>query len=254
MSHEIRTPLNAIIGFTDILSESITSPADKNYLHAIQTSSKSLLTLINDILDLSKVEAGKLDLDYTPVNPRAVFREMSEIFSQKIKKKQLEFILDLSPELPEAFKLDETRLRQILLNLVGNAVKFTESGHVKLNASCTYPKPDRKTANLMIAVEDTGIGIPEDQQNTIFGAFSQQLGQNREKYGGTGLGLAITKRLVEAMNGKISVASMPDKGSVFVIEFFNLEVASTYEQTEKESPAKPGSLKFKPATPPDRGR
>ncbi len=248
MSHEIRTPLNAIIGFTDILSESVTNPTERNYLHSIQASSKSLLTLINDILDLSKVEAGKLDFEYTPINPRTVFREMKEIFSQKVKKKNIEFILDISPELPQAFILDETRIRQILLNLVGNAVKFTESGHVKLIASCTFPDSNRETANLMISVEDSGIGIPEDQLNSIFGAFSQQLGQDREKYGGTGLGLAITQRLVEAMNGKISVASTLGKGSVFTFELYNVKVIKKLDKTDDRKLGKPGKLQFEPAT------
>lgn len=227
MSHEIRTPMNAILGFTDLLIPLVTDSKQKNYLESIRSSGKNLLTLINDILDLSKIEAGRLDLQYESVNPHSIFNEIKEIFSLKISEKNLEFIIDIAPDIPNALLLDEVRLRQILFNLIGNAVKFTKKGYIKLSAKKDYTEKDRSRLDLIIAVEDSGIGIPSGSQEIVFDAFRQQDGQSTKKFGGTGLGLSITKRLVEMMGGSISVKSQVDKGTVFEIIFQQVSVAAT---------------------------
>ncbi len=215
MSHEIRTPMNAILGFTELLDSKIKDEQQKQYLAAIISSGKILLGLINDILDLSKIEAGKLDLHYQMVNPRSVFNEIKQIFSQKAREKGLDFYMELDPSIPDGLLLDELRLRQIYLNLVGNAVKFTESGYIRLCLKKHLANKDGNLLNLIFSVEDTGIGMPETQKELIFDAFTQQAGQSSAKYGGTGLGLTITRRLVEMMGGEISVESVPGKGSTF---------------------------------------
>jgi CheY-like chemotaxis protein len=228
MSHEIRTPMNAVIGFSEILASKVTDKKLKIYLNSIQTAGKSLLTLINDILDLSKIEAGRLDIKYEPVNPQIIFTELQQIFSLKIAEKNLEFIMEIDETLPPALFLDETRLRQVLLNLIGNAVKFTDSGYIKLCANKIYTEKDHSKVDLIIAVEDSGIGIPTDQQTLIFEAFQQQNGQSIRQYGGTGLGLAISKRLVEMMNGEITLKSRSGKGSRFEIALHEVQAVTLH--------------------------
>ena len=249
MSHEIRTPMNAILGFTEILTGLVEDNQQREYLSAVQSSGKSLLSLINDILDLSKVEAGKLELEYSVVNPQTVLAEMEQIFSQKVSEKGLDFIVDIDPGLPRALVLDEIRLRQILLNLVGNAIKFTDSGHVKLSARNKYPEKAQNTLDLIIEVEDTGIGIPEDQIDKIFAAFEQQEGQIHSEYGGTGLGLAITKRLIETMGGEIYVTSEVGKGSTFHVTLKGMTVASVSDlEDQEEAEIDVDAVTFEPAT------
>ncbi|MDM8525845.1 transporter substrate-binding domain-containing protein [Desulfococcaceae bacterium HSG8] len=225
MSHEIRTPMNAVLGFAEILEERVTDEQQKGYLALIRSGGESLLRLINDILDLSKVEAGKMELEYNPVDLRFVLKEMERIFSRKTRKKELEFRLGIAHSLPKGLVSDETRLRQILLNLIGNAVKFTESGYINVSAraQCSDEVPD--AVDLILSVEDTGIGIPEDQRESVFGAFEQQKGQSSARYGGTGLGLAITRHLVEMMNGTISVEGEEGKGSTFTVTIRNVRIA-----------------------------
>ncbi|MGK5093607.1 ATP-binding protein [Deltaproteobacteria bacterium TL4] len=249
MSHEIRTPMNAILGFTEILEGQIKDPKQYQYLQAIHSSGKSLLRLINDILDLSKVEAGKLDLSYTPVNLRIIFQEMEQIFSKKITEKALDFEVAVQPDLPELLIFDETRLRQILLNLIGNAVKFTDSGFIRLSGYFQELNPEEQTLDFLFKVEDSGIGIPQDQCELIFGAFEQQLGQSHEKYGGTGLGLAITKRLVEMMGGTISVTSQVGKGSAFQVAFKQIKIGTAKDGMPSETLVVDlDSYRFNPAT------
>ncbi|MDM8564670.1 PAS domain S-box protein [Candidatus Halobeggiatoa sp. HSG11] len=231
MSHEIRTPMNAVIGFSDILAAQIINKKQQSYLNSIQTAGKSLLNIINDILDLSKIEAGRLEIQYEPVNPATIFNELQQIFALTIAEKKLEFIIDIDAELPTALILDEIRLRQVLLNLVGNAIKFTDTGYVKLNAKKIYKTNVHNQLDLIITITDTGIGVPTDQQELIFESFKQQDGQSTRKYGGTGLGLAISKRLVEMMNGQISVTSIPDKGSSFSIALQDVDVAISIPST-----------------------
>lgn len=250
MSHEIRTPLNAILGFTEILKDKITAPQPADHLNSIRSSGKSLLSLINDILDLSKVEAGKLKLEYTAVSPANLFKEMENIFKSSIAEKGLELIIDIADDLPKVLLLDETRLRQILINLIGNAVKFTPKGHIKLTVKYKFTdNMQHSTLDFIFSVEDTGIGIPKDQLNLIFEAFSQSKGQQLSKFGGTGLGLTITKRLIEMMEGNIEVSSEMGKGTVFNIILKEIEIASTAElPTDKSSTFDIKSVNFEPKT------
>ncbi|KPA18805.1 two-component hybrid sensor and regulator [Candidatus Magnetomorum sp. HK-1] len=225
MSHEIRTPMNAVIGFSDLLSSLITDKKQKSYLESIQVAGRNLLRLINDILDLSKIEAGKLEIQYESVNPHMIFNEIKQIFEMKMKEKGLEFIIEVDEDIPMALMLDETRLRQILFNLVGNSVKFTDKGYIKVLAKRLLNEKDDCNIGMVISIEDTGIGIPKNQLQSIFESFKQQDGQSTRKYGGTGLGLAITRRLIEMMNGTIHVSSTKGKGSVFEMIFQNLEIS-----------------------------
>ncbi|MCP4368212.1 MAG: response regulator, partial [Deltaproteobacteria bacterium] len=174
------------------------------------------------------VEAGKLKLEYTPVSPQRLLNEMRTIFRQKIDDKGLEFFVDIAPKLPEAMLIDATRLRQILINLIENAIKFTDTGHIRL--SVNYRSIDDSSPSdldLIFSVEDTGIGIPKDQCKSIFDSFSQAKGQNFAKFGGTGLGLAITMRLIDMMGGRVSVSSEMGKGSTFEIVIKDVEVTSS---------------------------
>jgi len=234
MSHEIRTPMNAILGFTDILEGKTRDEHHRQYLSMIRASGKSLMTLINDILDLSKIEAGKMLLEYQAINSVFIFKEIAGVFSQKIEEKGLKFILETDLNLPEYLLLDEVRLRQVLLNLVGNAVKFTESGTIRLAVKTQANEETPDTVDFIFAVEDTGIGIPEEEQETIFNAFEQKSGQEHATYGGTGLGLAITKRLVEIMGGSIRVSGKKGRGSIFTVILKNVRKIEIADAPVKE--------------------
>ncbi|MCP4158278.1 MAG: response regulator [bacterium] len=239
MSHEIRTPMNAILGFSELLEHQIKNQRQKEQLSAINSSGKTLLCLINDILDLSKIEAGKLELRCESVNLRAILAEIQQMFSQQVHRQGLGFQMEIQPELPQRLLLDEVRVRQILFNLVGNALKFTTSGMIKIAAAVDFTTKDNSRLNLNLTVEDSGIGIPENQQGLIFGAFQQQRGQMFQEYGGTGLGLAITRKLVELMNGTISVESPINhgidgwKGSRFPIQLMDIEVCRKKDPAPK---------------------
>jgi len=224
MSHEMRTPLNAILGFTEILDRLIAQPDQREYLNYVQTSGKSLLTLINDILDLAKIKAGKLELNYKAINIQKIFEEISQVFKEQTHTKKLEFIVETAPNIPSSLWLDETRLRQILINLIGNAVKFTQKGHILLVASCQNTSSERSHTDFIIDVTDSGIGIPEEDQARIFGAF-EQVTQEDAPNVGTGLGLAITRRLVEAMRGYISFHSKEGQGTTFRVTFKNVKIS-----------------------------
>ena len=228
MSHEIRTPLNSIIGFSELLSHSIEDPKHKSYIDTINVSGNSLLLIINDILDLSKIEAGKVEVHDKPVNIKQIFKEIEMMFLQKKQTKGIEFFLEIHDDVPDVILFDEVRIRQILLNLVGNAIKFTEKGHVKVSIK-TLPTSTRASGSidLQLIVEDTGIGIAASETKRIFEPFTQISGQSIKKYGGTGLGLSITKKLVEMLNGTLSVESAQGKGSTFYIEFPNVQIAAT---------------------------
>jgi signal transduction histidine kinase/DNA-binding NarL/FixJ family response regulator/HAMP domain-containing protein len=247
MSHEIRTPMNAILGFTEILDGKITDAQQKQYLSSIAWSGKTLLGLINDILDLSKIEAGKLEFQYEAVNLSALLTEIEQIFLFKIKEKKLDFEIAVDPALPDAVVIDKIRLKQILLNLIGNAVKFTSEGYIRVSAYKNSANQDQKTLELVLSVQDTGIGIPEGQKERIFEVFKQQEGQSPVEYGGTGLGLTITKRLVEMMDGTIWVESLPGIGSTFRV-VFNVPIASAEGSLCVESKAYRPCVKFDPAT------
>ncbi|MBA4369372.1 MAG: hypothetical protein C0403_17240 [Desulfobacterium sp.] len=237
MSHELRTPLNAIIGFSEILKHLVTETKQQDYLARIRMSGNALLSLINDILDISKIEAGKMELRYDAVSPRRLFEETRQLFSYKMIEKRIEMIFDISPELPDALILDEARLRQIFMNLTGNAVKFMDKGTITFASTIEYPEPgNRSRVDFIFSVSDTGIGIPRDQCEKIFDAFEQQKGKESAKYGGTGLGLTITKRLVEGMGGTIAVESQVGIGSTFTVVIPNVETAAAIvsEESEKE--------------------
>ncbi len=234
MSHEIRTPLNAVIGFSDLLLKIETEKKKKSYLSSIQTAGKTLLSLINEILDLAKIEAGKLSLELDAIEIRLVFSELEQLFAIKMAEKGLEFIVEIDEALPAALILDENRLRQVLLNLISNAVKFTEFGHVKISVSQGDNNNNNNNIDLIIAVEDTGIGIPKDEQDKIFDAFQQMDGQSTRKYGGTGLGLAICKRLIEMMNGEISIKSDVGLGSIFEITLRDVKVSEMVVETKTD--------------------
>jgi PAS domain S-box-containing protein len=224
MSHEIRTPMNAVIGFSNLLASMITDDKQKSYLESIQFASKTLLELIYDILDLSKIESGKFQLQYEKVNPHAIFKEIKQMFHMKASDKNVDFFMDIDQNLPNRIMIDEIRFRQVLFNLLGNAVKFTEEGHIRITVKTIRKTSDPEKIDLHIAIEDTGIGIQLDQQERMFEAFVQQDGQSNRKYGGTGLGLAISKNLIEMMNGHIHLSSTVGKGTVFHIEFKNIDI------------------------------
>jgi signal transduction histidine kinase/FixJ family two-component response regulator len=228
MSHEIRTPLNAVIGFSELLQNTMVDGKHKNYIKTIHTAGNNLLLIINDILDLSKIEAGKIELQYKPVKLGNIVKEIETIFMQKVLEKDIDFIVDIQSDFPRMILFDEVRIRQILLNLVGNAVKFTDKGYVKISVRAVSENSvDKSNLNVLIEVEDTGIGIPESEKEHIFSAFTQVSGQNIKKYGGTGLGLSITKKLIEIMHGKIMVESQLGTGSTFYVEFPNVPIAAT---------------------------
>ena len=217
MSHEIRTPMNSIIGFSELLKNRVTDTKAKEYLEAIMSSSKSLLGLINDILDLSKIEADAVELNYEPVLLNSIIEDIKRIFSLKIQEKGLSFNVFFSDDVPKEIIIDESRFRQILLNLVGNAVKFTSKGTITINIETLNKIEEYSITDLKIDIIDTGIGIDEDQKDTIFQAFKQHKGLNVKAYGGTGLGLTITKNLIEKMDGTISVESKPGIGTCFTM-------------------------------------
>ncbi|NPA59361.1 MAG: transporter substrate-binding domain-containing protein, partial [Epsilonproteobacteria bacterium] len=226
MSHEIRTPMNAIVGFTELLNEQLEEPKLKSYVKTIQSASNTLLTLINDILDLSKIEAGKLNIEKKPTNLHNLATEVSAIFTMSVQKKGLELIVDIDENLPSSLLLDEVRLRQVLFNLIGNAVKFTAYGFIKLRVKALEVDEHLSKINLEIYVKDSGIGIAQNQLKKIFNEFEQKDGQDTRKFGGTGLGLSISKRLCEMMGGNISVNSIEGKGATFVVHLYNVDISS----------------------------
>jgi PAS domain S-box-containing protein len=247
MSHEIRTPMNAILGFSDILAELVQDSAQRYYLNAIKTSGKTLLQLINDILDLSKIEAGKLELHSCQLEINAVFTDLSLIFTQKMAENDISFVVKIADNLPQYVLLDETRLRQVLLNIVGNAVKFTHEGFIHINVACESTNSSERV-DLRIDIEDSGIGIPPEQLDAIFSAFTQQKNQSA-RYGGTGLGLTICKRLIEMMGGTISVRSQVGKGSCFSIALPEVEICNPAEISNAECNHLPTkAIHFQPAT------
>ena len=245
MSHEIRTPLNAIMGFAEILSGRIQDPHHKEHLDSIRASGKALVTLIDDILDLSKVETGTLVVKPKPTDVTEILRETQLVFSRKVQDKGLGFELEVDPGMPEVLVVDEGRTRQLLTNLIDNAVKFTHQGHVRVTAAGSPKAEDSKRVDLVFTVADTGIGIPDTQRDEIFGAFAQREGQSINEYGGVGRGLALVQALLRQMNGEISVKSQVGAGSTFTVTVRDVEVASEEQIEEsKASEVDPESVLF----------
>ncbi len=242
MSHEIRTPMNAIIGFTDLLDKKLKDPIDKNYVQSVKNSSKVLLTIINDILDLSKVEAGKMHVELVPTNVRDIADELLSIFESKAHSKSLRLDIDVDEHVQETLMLDEIRLRQVLFNLLSNALKFTHKGYIRVSFKTIHSDahPD-----LVITVEDSGIGIAKEQQKDIFSAFIQHKGQKNREYGGTGLGLTIVTKLLELMNGEIRLSSEPDRGSTFTVTLHDVKISSSKPKRQDQELQK--DVTFEPA-------
>lgn len=221
MSHEIRTPLNAIIGFSELLNTTEVSSKQSSYLKSIHSGGTTLLGIINDILDLSKIESGKIELQEESVSIRTIIQDITMIFEPKAKEKGLDIFLEISSSVPQYLMLDDIRIRQVLLNLLGNAIKFTHDGYIEIKIQTLKSEP----LSLQIDIKDTGIGIPIEQQSKIFENFVQQDGQSNREYGGTGLGLAICKKLIKLMDATLNLTSEPDVGSTFSIVLNDVKVS-----------------------------
>jgi signal transduction histidine kinase/CheY-like chemotaxis protein len=234
MSHEIRTPMNGILGTLQLLQGSTLTESQGEYVNIAYSSGEALLSLLNDILDFSKIEAGKLELEYIPFNLVSLVREITVLLTPRAEERKVVLLSDLDEEIPSVIKGDSVRIRQILANLLTNAIKFTENGNVTVKASIL--EKTEKVVRLKIEVIDTGIGISEEAQRKLFNSFTQADGSTTRKYGGTGLGLAIVRQLVTLMRGRLGVDSEEGKGACFWIEIaFEIPNEKIMpEQTEKE--------------------
>ena len=235
MSHEIRTPMNAVLGLAYLLKNRPLAPAEHDMVQKIRSAGRLLLGIINDILDFSKIEAGAVLIEHAPFQLSDVLDNVATIMSSAVGKKRIELIVGPAPASAMFLKGDALRLEQILINLVSNAIKFTEAGEVALTVSLSDTRPGQ--VNLRFAVRDTGIGIPAEKQEEIFSAFSQAENSTTRRFGGTGLGLAITRRIVALMGGSVSLASVPGKGSEFS---FVIPLAVDEQADRKPSPCPGG--------------
>jgi chemotaxis methyl-accepting protein methylase/signal transduction histidine kinase/chemotaxis response regulator CheB len=242
MSHEIRTPMNAIIGFTNVVLKTQLNESQKEYIDAIKASGDALISLINDILDIAKVDAGKMTFEQIPFNVSQSISAILQLFEIKILEKNLELITDYDTSIPEILVGDPLRLRQIILNLLGNAVKFTHTG--KLTVNVRRLKEDEKNASIEFTITDTGIGIPASKLKKVFNSFEQAAGETSRSYGGSGLGLAIVKQLVELQGGTVIVKSELGVGSTFgfVMEFERVALNTELGKNNEPEPLKKDSL------------
>jgi PAS domain S-box-containing protein len=251
MSHEIRTPMNAVLGYSELLKSTPLNTIQQEYLESIKSSGKSLMTIINDILDLSKIEAGKLELQYEFIHTRRFFADFEKIFAFKINDTGLKYELDIASDVPDSLFIDEARLRQIVFNLIGNAIKFTGEGSIRLGVfsnpvKVEEPGQPEDAIDLIIEVEDTGIGISKEMQEKIFNPFIQ--GRAFNKYGGTGLGLAICRRIAGLMQGIIQVQSEPGKGSCFTVTIPRVGYMVEFENALIKEEVKQSDVVFQKGT------
>lgn len=237
MSHEIRTPMNGVVGILSLLQESLLPKNEKELIELASHSASSLMTIINDILDISKIESGNLNIEYLSIDIKRILNDVSTLMETSSQRKKIELIVDFQEELP-FYIGDSTRIRQILLNLVSNAIKFTEKGFVRLGLRII--KKNSTTDDVIFFVEDTGIGIPPEKQMLIFEKFVQADSSTTRVYGGTGLGMSISKKLAELMGGELTLKSKEGEGSTF---YLNLHMNKTVEKYLDKSTA-PSKKKF----------
>jgi PAS domain S-box-containing protein len=245
MSHEIRTPMNAILGFAELLHSKIVDEQQLSFLDSIKSSGKNLLTIINDVLDLSKVEAGKMVVSKEFVDLFLLLKDIEYMFKLKAVEKGLELIVEVDFNIPAGIETDEVRLRQILINVIGNAIKFTSNGYVKVKAHSR--KISDKLVEITIEVEDSGIGMSKDYQEKLFEPFTQEDSQITKRFGGTGLGLSISKKLIELLNGEMFVESEQEKGSRFTIVFHDVKFTHKEQKELELIQISPDKIKFEGA-------
>ena len=235
MSHEIRTPMNAILGFSELLESELRQSKHRQYLHSIRSSASSLLQLINDILDLSKIEAGVMELRPVPTDPHEICKIVQTIFSEPAMQKGIKLECKIADDLPRALSLDFIRLRQIMVNVVGNAVKFTDKGSVTIRIN--GEKQETSSAiNLLIEVQDTGVGIPSEKLEAIFKPFVQAGAHREKEKQGSGLGLSIVKRLTEIMGGTVKASSVAGQGSTFCLRFPDVAISARLPVSDQPRP------------------